>query len=306
MDNILVSVVCLAYNHEKYVEKSLRSILSQKTSFPFEIIVNDDASSDLTTSILKKLEKEYTHLCVIYQKENQYSKGIRALPMLIDMAKGVYIAICECDDYWIDDYKLEKQVHALQKETECVACIHPAYRIKEKNEKIIGMRKPKIEKRVLSTADIISCIGQNYALNSLLCLKSAINEFDDLYYECEVGDIPIALHIAQRGKILYLQDEIMSAYRVGAIGSWTKRMASDEDKKIHYLKNIINTLKKFDSRTNFKYTAAINERINYYSFQIDCFQIPFSKIKKLYPKYYNEMPFMRKIKQYMKSIVKKN
>ena len=71
-----VSVLCLAYNHEKYIRRCLESILSQKTQFDFEIIINDDASSDKTAEIIKEYEDRYPKkFKTIYQKENKYSKG---------------------------------------------------------------------------------------------------------------------------------------------------------------------------------------------------------------------------------------
>ena len=73
----LVSIDCLTYNQEKYIEETLRGFLIQETNFPFEILIHDDASTDNTPNIIKKYEKEYPDLIKpIYQNENQYSKKV--------------------------------------------------------------------------------------------------------------------------------------------------------------------------------------------------------------------------------------
>ena len=73
---VKVSICCTTYNHEDYIEETLKGFLVQKTLFPFEVIVHDDASTDNTLSILQKFKKLYPGLInLIVQEENQYSKG---------------------------------------------------------------------------------------------------------------------------------------------------------------------------------------------------------------------------------------
>ena len=54
-----VSVICTAYNHEQYLRTCLDGLVSQKTNFPFEIIVHDDASTDGTAAIIREYEEKY-------------------------------------------------------------------------------------------------------------------------------------------------------------------------------------------------------------------------------------------------------
>lgn len=111
MDEIIVSVLCFAYNHEKYIRQAIEGFLMQKTSFGIEILIHDDASTDKTQEIIKEYQEKYPDLVkTVLQTENQYSKGIDVCKFLINIAKGKYIAFCEGDDYWIDERKLEKQV----------------------------------------------------------------------------------------------------------------------------------------------------------------------------------------------------
>lgn len=104
MDKPLVSIACTTYNHEKYIALAIEGFLLQKTSFPIEIIIHDDASTDKTAEIVKSYEKIHHDLITaIYQTENQYSKGIKPYPNYVfPKARGKYIALCEGNDYWIE------------------------------------------------------------------------------------------------------------------------------------------------------------------------------------------------------------
>lgn len=101
----LVSVVCISYNHEKYINQALESILAQKTAFPFEIIAADDCSTDGTQSIIQQLADEHPNIIVPVLRpknlgiNNNYYDAVQRV-------RGEFIAICDGDDYWIDDNKL--------------------------------------------------------------------------------------------------------------------------------------------------------------------------------------------------------
>ena len=112
---------------------------------------------------------------------------------------------------------------------------------------------------------MIQCAGRLYSLNSLLCYKDAINDLDDLYYECRVGDIPISLHLAMKGQFVYL-NEPMSAYRVASIGSWSRRMSMDSSSALKNMDSFIELMNKVDERTERKYHNEIEERIKSFCF----------------------------------------
>lgn len=108
----LVSITCLTYNHAPYLRQCLDGFVMQKTSFPIEILIYDDASEDGTQDIIREYERKYPDLIKpIYQTENQYSKGVKVeFVYNYPRAKGKYIAFCEGDDYWTDPNKLQKQI----------------------------------------------------------------------------------------------------------------------------------------------------------------------------------------------------
>lgn len=118
----LVSILCDTYNHEGFIKETLEGFSNQKTTFPFEIIIHDDASTDKTASIVKEFADQYPLIikCIL-QKENQYSQKINFWSdITFPMARGKYIALCEGDDYWIDELKLQKQVDFLESNNEYV------------------------------------------------------------------------------------------------------------------------------------------------------------------------------------------
>ena len=95
MEEILVSVLCATYNQEQYIADALQGFVDQKTDFPFEVIVHDDASTDRTADIIREYEKKYPEIIKpIYQTENQFSKnpGIVGYTMH-QTAKGKYVAV---------------------------------------------------------------------------------------------------------------------------------------------------------------------------------------------------------------------
>ena len=122
----LVSVCCLVYNHAPFLRECFDGFVMQKTNFPMEILVHDDASTDGSQEIIKEYTAKYPNLFKpIYQTENQYSKG-RSISVTYQYprAKGKYIALCEGDDYWTDPYKLQKQVDFLEQNEKFSICFH--------------------------------------------------------------------------------------------------------------------------------------------------------------------------------------
>jgi len=119
----LVSVLCITYNHEKYIRQCLDGFLMQVTTFPVEIIIHDDASTDGTCEIIKQYCECFPQLFrTILQQENQYSQGLRPHVLAFPYAKGDLIATCEGDDYWTCPSKLQQQVEMFERYPGCILC----------------------------------------------------------------------------------------------------------------------------------------------------------------------------------------
>lgn len=129
---VMVSILCAVYNHENYLKQCLDGFIKQKTNFNYEVIVHDDASTDASVEIIRKYAEEYPEIIKpIYQKENQYSKGVKIFQFLYLKAQGKYIAFCEGDDYWIDENKLQLQIDLLES--------HPEYSASTHNEIVVDV-----------------------------------------------------------------------------------------------------------------------------------------------------------------------
>lgn len=124
----LVSICSLVYNHEPYLRQCLDGFVMQQTSFPFEVVIHDDASTDGSAAIIREYATRYPNIFVpIYQTENQYSQGKKVSSTFVfPRARGKYIALCEGDDYWTDPLKLQKQVDFLEANPEYSMCFHSA------------------------------------------------------------------------------------------------------------------------------------------------------------------------------------
>ena len=125
----LVVINCLTFNHKPYIRECLEGFVMQKTNFKFVAIVHDDASTDGTATIIKEYAEKYPDIIKpIFETENQYSKKDGSLTSIINEAVyatgAKYVAMCEGDDYWIDPYKLQKQVDFMEENKQYVLCCH--------------------------------------------------------------------------------------------------------------------------------------------------------------------------------------
>lgn len=159
-DNVEVSVMCLAYNHEKYIRQTLEGFIEQRTNFQFEVIVHDDASTDETRHIIEEYASLYPDIIKpIYQSRNQYSKIDAEIfsKFMYPQARGKYFAYCEGDDYWSDKYKLQKQFDILENHPECSICVHKVQCINEdgtENVRVIPESKYGISRGGISLITI--------------------------------------------------------------------------------------------------------------------------------------------------------
>ena len=121
ISNPVVSICCITYNHEKYIEETIDSFLMQETDFPFEVVIGEDCSTDNTRKIVEKYKEMYPNIIKLIVSENNVgmqANGQRTM----DACKGEYIAACEGDDYWMDAEKLQIQKDFLESNPEYIIC----------------------------------------------------------------------------------------------------------------------------------------------------------------------------------------
>lgn len=210
-EEVMVSVLCVAFNHQKYIRRCLDSIVGQKTSFKYEIIIHDDASSDGTQDIIREYSERFPNLIIpILQEENQYSKGKDIVKnYLFPEASGKYIVECECDDYWCDENKLQRQVDVLEKHKECVLCVHATNSVDaDGNEMYLHFPMMKIKEGIITTREFMDMtLDENswpFHLSAFMVKKQLFEEYMDFKTTgfpskfFRVGDLPLYLYLALR------------------------------------------------------------------------------------------------------------
>lgn len=221
-NKITVSVYCLAYNHERYIRSALEGFIKQKTNFYYEVFVHDDASTDNTALIIKEFAEKYPDIIKpIYQIDNQCSKGLSiSREIIYPLMSGKYVAICEGDDYWCDEYKLQKQVDFLEKNSDYSACVHNTKVFNCITNEISYINNLK-DDTDLQFSKVIEKGNSQFHLSSVVCRREFFYLPDELIGK-DFTDYPLAIYLMLKGKIYYLKD-VMSVYRLYANGSWTSK-----------------------------------------------------------------------------------
>ena len=238
--NPVISICCVTYNHEGYIKEALHGFLMQETTYPYEILIHDDASTDHTQDIIREYEQKYPSLIKpIYQIKNQKSKLKTGINPKFNFlrAKGKYIAVCDGDDHWIDPKKLQKQVDLLESDTS-IGIVHT--NCIELNTKT-NERKTLNKNSIPSGSIFIPLLIKNLihtvtAVARADLLVEAYRYLDDNYGADMVMDYSMWLYIAYHKNIAHLQD-ITAEYRI------TKNSASrpdDLNKQYAYIQKAFN------------------------------------------------------------------
>ncbi|MCM1261859.1 MAG: glycosyltransferase [Butyrivibrio sp.] len=267
MDDVLVSVVCITYNHESYIRDTLEGIIHQNVEFKYEAIVHDDASTDNTPQIIQEYEKKYPDLFrVIYESENQCKKrGLSSITMdILKKCRGRYIAICEGDDFWIDNNKLRIQIDWMERHPDYFMTAHNALLMDYKKDALEAMN-PYLSEKEISPEELIMQYNGNIPSASII-MRADIKNMEHFFMECGVGDIPMQLYSIAKGKVYYF-DRIMSVYRHNHKGSWcVDTLNSDIEKVILHYAKMIRFIHEYDEYTKKIFSKIMNDKVLYYLF----------------------------------------
>lgn len=205
----LVSVCCITYNHERYIAECLDSILGQRTTFPFELLIHDDASEDGTAKIVSDYAHRFPNVIrPILQRENQWSRGHNISPEFnFSRARGRYIAICEGDDAWVDPFKLQRQIDFLEANLDYVLCFTDAVAVDASGRdlaRLHGTRRDLSAKELQLTASIFTLTA---------CFRHVISDWPREFANARYGDLVIWSLLGDHGAGKYLPDIAPSRYR---------------------------------------------------------------------------------------------
>jgi len=224
IDQPVVSICCITYNHQPYIEDALEGFLIQETDFPFEILIHDDASTDRTADIIREYQAKYPRLIKpIYQTENQYSKGLKMNPTFnFPRAKGKFIALCEGDDKWINRNKLQIQLDCMRKYRWIDISFHKAVLKGHGREEIISDNGEKI--KIIPSRNVLIKGGGFMPTSTIIFRSDVLNNtlLNDLLKISKVGDYVVQCIASRENGALYLPYEF-SVYNFSTPSSYSKR-----------------------------------------------------------------------------------
>lgn len=245
MNDIMVSICCLVYNHKKYIRQALDSFLMQETNFKFEILINDDCSTDGTTEIIKEYEEKYPDIIKpLYHSENQYSKSYRQGNMMsitfnFPRVQGKYTAMCEGDDFWTDKHKLQKQFDFMQSNPDCAFCAHTVRCTNENGtpiKQIIPLESTVKTGTITSeeAVDDICRLPYMFQTSSYFFrseyLKEMVENTPEFFEYSSSMDILFMLYFSSKGTVHYINEE-MSCYRHNSSSSIMCDLTANNPKK---------------------------------------------------------------------------
>ena len=269
----LVSIRCLVYNHEPYLRQCLDGFVMQQTTFPFEAIVHDDASTDGSAAIIREYAEKYPDIIKpIYETENQYGKGIISKKMDADMhPNSKFIAHCEGDDFWTDPLKLQKQVDALVAHPDCTITFCKVRTVTKDGSPLdwtIPSKESEIPVGVLTLDDYMNEEYYNFRWTfhtstffyRRSCLDLHNQLWESVYKHFPFSDQPIILSCLFQGKGYYIP-EYTGCYRTFS-GGFFSRIKSDPQKSINFQESIIQASKDLNNYTKGCYGICIKRRID--------------------------------------------
>lgn len=244
-EDVAVTICCITYKHEEYIRDALDSFLMQKTNFKYKIFVGEDKGPDGTADIVREYAEKYPDKIVAFLRE----ENMGAQANLIDLcnhAKSPYIAFCEGDDYWVDEYKLQKQYDLMQKNPDWRVCYTKAeisapddwflrdWFKADKQGRLIFPDCEPFYKPSKKPIDANKCIWVFPAHTATVFYRWNYDlKIQDWYYTGIVGDHPIFLMQLGEG-LAGMLPEVTAVYRRSNVGVY---MSDDMDE--HFMKTRI-------------------------------------------------------------------
>lgn len=290
-----VSILCLSYNHVNFIKKALDSFVEQKTTFEFEIIIHDDASTDGTDKIIKEYEIKYPNIIKpIYENYNMFSRGINIVnDIMLPKAKGKYIALCECDDYWCDMFKLQKQYDFMEKNIDCSLCVHNTCIHDLSNKYPDKNFFDWKEIHVLNKSEIF--MGWNVHTSSYFLRRDCLKYTDDLP-AVWCGDFARLLYAFSKGTVIAIP-EVMSVYNINNANGLTYKNCVDNEKLVKKMQARKEFLLAYDKYTDGKNSEIILKRRRQIEFDIEMLKLK----KVLEEDHYKYRIYKRQSKKLLKN-----
>jgi len=264
----LVDVAMGTYNHERFIARSLESVLAQETDFPYRIIICDDLSTDNTRSIIMFYAEKYPGKIVTFfpDKHHGLIDKDRPYPKVLKLCTAKYIATLEGDDYWTDPHKLQKQVDYLEEHPDCTICFHNVS-YKDSTGDLKGFptyasRCELLQENIDATFTIRDTLmgGLIPTCSVLLRNETAIQNLPEFFFDTQTADWLLWLLVCKDKTMRYFHQS-MGVYRITSDGvSFEIRRNMDA---LYY--NRIQMLMELDSYWGFQLHDALTPGIRRYA-----------------------------------------
>ena len=257
-ERLVVIVEMATYNHEPYIARAIESVMMQKTSFKYMLLICEDSSTDNSQRICLEYKRQFPDKIELHLNTKNLGMSINSQKMhgLSFKSNAKYIAMCDGDDYWIDDRKLQKQIDFLEANHDFSICFH---RVME----LYSNALVEVEKMNVSPSPIVYSIedlakGNFMHTPSVVFRNGLINELPDWFDAAPIGDYVIHMLNARFGKIYYMPDA-MAVYRRGVGVHSTLSTRTIFTNTITVLKLLLTVQFDSDVRSLLKQTLKSNE-----------------------------------------------
>ncbi len=225
----------LAYNHADYVGQALEGVLNQNVNFPFEIVVGEDCSQDETRSILMEYQLRHPEVVrvITYDENVGMNQNFRTVA---EACRGEFVAICEADDYWTSNEKLSRQLRIAESRPELSLIVHNAM-VEPFNGRRYVLKNMKSDCE-FNVRDVLSSTGQFAATASYFVRREVLSSLPVWIDDAPVIDFFIEAYSQLVGRGYYMHD-VMSIYRIGQPGGWTKNVLQQRTKAAVFKKRMI-------------------------------------------------------------------
>lgn len=262
-NSTLVTIASTTYNMEAYIGEAIESWLAQETSFPIEIIISDDGSTDGTCDVVRSYIDKHPNIRLISTGHiGKMPNFIRSLKE----SKGKYIALCDGDDYWIDTHKLQKQFDFMESHPEFSECFTNSYVINTwSGEKKVA--KTQIWDEATTEGLLKHRDNDNVQMSpghtsTFFFRNQFIQEYPKWMYGDVMTDFPLYMLMSRYGKAKFI-NEITSVYRHRLDGVSSKNYSFERNtrRRIYVYKNV-------NRDFHYKFRRIINPIIADYYFSL--------------------------------------
>jgi len=245
--NPKVSIAMVTYNQESYISQAIESVLAQQVDFAYEIVIGEDCSVDGTREKCRSFQEKYPDRVRLLERETNMGMT-RNFLSTIGECRGEYLAILEGDDFWIDPFKLQKQVDLLDADRKCALAFTRTEAFFEDGRPGYEIPPPHI-----LSYDLENLLYVNFiATCSVMYRRELVIDFPAWLPRLEMLDWPLHVLYAQHGKIGFIN--VMTAkYRIHPKSHYSSR------KTIQNLKSALMFYRIINTHLGFKYSKSIKQ-----------------------------------------------